>query len=325
MKILVIFTGGTIGSKLQNGRISPDSGAKYELTDAFREKYPSVRFDTAEPYTVLSEYLSADTLNSLIKCVKSNLYSGYNGIIVTHGTDTLQYSAAALSFALGCDCAPVVLVSSNYPLSDARANGKANFEAAVEFIRAKAGRGVFVIYENSVGRVDIHRASRVLSHGEMSDALFSAGGEPFAFYKNGIITKNGKYIAFDTEEFDRNFTFADSSQILVVNMRPGDDFLYDLSPYRAVILRPYHSGTLNSRSASLDAFCRKAKEASIPVYLVNAPSGDTYESAEKLGKLGIIPLKSAGFIPIYVKLWAFIGREDFASLIKENLADEFLP
>ena len=100
----------------------------------------------------------------------------YDGIIVTHGTDTLPYSAAALSYALGNDCIPVCIVSSNYPISDERANGIDNLHGAIRLMESgyttgETGNddkdagihcGVFVSYRNHDGVIYIHRASRLL-------------------------------------------------------------------------------------------------------------------------------------------------------------------
>ena len=143
MRILTVFTGGTIGSSLSKGAISPN---------------------TVAPYTVLSENLSAEYLEKLRSCVEDNLNSGYDGIVVTHGTDTLQYSAAYLDLTLGLIETPVVLVSSNYPLPYSRANGLENFAAAVDFIRSKQGRGVFVSYLNRGGASSPERKAERQSH-----------------------------------------------------------------------------------------------------------------------------------------------------------------
>ena len=135
MKILVIFTGGTIGSTCENGIISPDKEKKYRLLEAYFANGGKAEFDTAQPYTVLSENLNGEHLSLLYKSVKEAISQNiYDGIIVTHGTDTLQYTSAFLSYMLGLCNTPVVLVSSNYPIDNPKANGVDNFTAAVDFI-----------------------------------------------------------------------------------------------------------------------------------------------------------------------------------------------
>ena len=149
MKILVIFTGGTIGSTVNGEYISTDGKKPYIILERYNKEYPnSIEWHTDNPYTILSENATIDTYRMLAKSVKAGLDKNYDGIIVTHGSDTLQYSAAFLSLILGDDVAPVMLVSSNYVLEDERANGMDNFGAAVDFIVNHRGKGVFVPYKN---------------------------------------------------------------------------------------------------------------------------------------------------------------------------------
>ena len=118
-KFLFVFTGGTIGSTVKGEYISTDVKKPYILIEGYKERYGELgAYDTLTPYTILSENLNGKHMTALIKTVKDNLNGGYEGIIVTHGTDTLAYSASALSYALGNCKVPVCLVSANYPLEN---------------------------------------------------------------------------------------------------------------------------------------------------------------------------------------------------------------
>ena len=102
-------------------------------------------------------------------------------------------------------------------------------------------------------------------------------------------------------------------QTLYINEERGmeiivNGYAYPLEHYRAVILRPYHSGTLNTDSSAFAAFCKRAKEAGIPVYAVNIQSGDTYESSKTFDELGITPLYNTTFAAAYVKLWMQLSK-----------------
>ena len=316
MKVLVIFTGGTIGSQLSNGWISPDGHTKRELIRHYEEKYGnSVQLVTKAPYSILSENLSSKKINILVKTVLESLDGGYDGIIVTHGTDTLQYSAAALSLALGNECIPVLLVSGNYPLDDSRSNGHINFAAAVEFIKQKKGNGVFVAYRNDNKPVRFHKGLSLICHREADDAVYSINGDFYAEYDNGNIN------VFDHEcgvcKYEKNgeFVLCDSPKILVVDACPGDSYEYDLTKYKAIILRPYHSGTLNTASARFRGFCERADKLGIPLFVVNVKEGATYASSKEFGVLKITPIYSSTFVGVYVRLWIAISRGEDPRLI----------
>lgn len=308
MKILVIFTGGTIGSLLNDGWISPDGQTKRELIRRYEKKCgKDITFVTKEPYSILSENLSANDINLLVSTVCASVKEDYDGIIVTHGTDTLQYSAAALSFALGNSCIPVILVSSNYPLDDERTNGHVNFAAAVEFIREKKGNGVFAVYRNNNRPVRFHRGLSLLCHREADDSVYSIGGNHYAeMDENGITVNEVKAIEIGATEF----TLCESPRVLVVDACPGELYEYSVENYNAVILRPYHSGTLNTSNGNFEKFCLRAAENNVPVFVVNVKEGEAYISSKEFDRLNIIPVYSSTFVSTYVKLWIAISRNE---------------
>lgn len=314
MKILVIFTGGTIGSLLNDGWISPDGHTKRQLIRHYEKACgKDVTFVTKEPYSILSENLSADDINLLVKTVCDSAKEDYDGIIVTHGTDTLQYSAAALSFALGNDSIPVILVSSNFPLDDIRTNGHVNFAAAVEFIKNKKGNGVFAAYRNDNRPVRFHKGLSILAHREADDSLYSVNGKYYA-----ELTENGISVFDESESKDiktGEFSLCDSPKVLVADACPGELYEYNVENYNAVILRPYHSGTLNTANGNFERFCLKAAENNVPVFVVNVKEGETYVSSKEFDRLKIIPVYSSTFVSTYVRLWIAVSRgEDLKSI-----------
>lgn len=308
MKIRVIFTGGTIGSRASDGWISPDGQTKRELIEHYRTNSGSdVEFLTCEPYCILSENLAAENLNLLIKTVKGALEEGVDGIIVTHGTDTLQYSAAALEYAFGNDTVPIVLVSANYPLNDSRSNGHANFEAAVELIKQKKGKGVYVAYKNRDTLPRLHRGVGILGYRETDDGIHSINDRHYAEFtapKEISILPSGRSDNKKTGEF----TLCDSPEILVISIHPADSYDYNLEGFNAVILRPYHSGTVDTENAAFREFCKKSARLNVPLFMVNARKDDTYASAKALSELGVIPLYSSAFPSVYVRLWIAVSR-----------------
>ncbi|MBP5195444.1 MAG: asparaginase [Lachnospiraceae bacterium] len=311
MNIRIIFTGGTIGSAEKDNIISTDSKAAYTLLEKYRKEYDAadVSFETSEPLRMLSENLSASEINLIIKSVREAVTEDTDGIIVTHGTDTIQYTAAALSLILDSINIPVMLVSSAYPLDDERQNGTDNFAAAVEFIKEKAGCGVFVPYRNKEdGYVMIHDAQKLMSHHETTDSLFSLDDEYYACYMkdhNEIILNAGFHKAEMSEhEKPAGIGYSDDPGILVVAPYPGCSYEFgELTGYKYVLFRPYHSATLDTANEKFVSFCRKATEAGLKLYLSGCSRSTMYESTLTYRSLGIEILPYAPFPADYMRLW----------------------
>jgi L-asparaginase len=125
MRILVVFTGGTIGSQInQSQAIDVRPGRTRLLLSKYAESGPlPASFEVIEPHNILSENATPNDWNTLVRAIREVDATSFDGIVVTHGTDTLAYASAALSFALHDLPVPLVMVASNYPLDDARANG----------------------------------------------------------------------------------------------------------------------------------------------------------------------------------------------------------
>jgi len=327
MKILVIFTGGTIGSSLQEEWVSLDGSTGKTLINNYLTKFGNdVKFDVFTPYSILSENLTGNEISILIKCVNEYSKKDYDGIIVTHGTDTIQYSAAALTYTLEKKNFPVVVVSANYPLDSIKSNGDANFEAAVAFIKEKAGNGVYVSYKNSTKNItSFHYGTRLLAHMETFDDLYSINCEAYAYYDNGKIVLNNDFTPVESINPIGNIELCPEPEILVINSHPGDSFHYDLARYKAVIISPYHSSTINTANKKLVEFCEYATKIGIPIFVVNLRSEFIYESSKLFEELSLIKLPLCCFAAIYIKLWFAIScRENIVNFMLTPLSGEFL-
>ncbi|MBQ8356933.1 MAG: asparaginase [Clostridia bacterium] len=314
MKIGVIFTGGTIGSRQSDQGIAPTDDSPRRLLSLYRERTgDGSDFPTAEPYTILSENLSFAHITALAACVREKA-GEWDGMIVTHGTDTLQYTAAALSYLLGLKYPPTVLVSANYPLEDPRSNGLDNFCGAVDFLRSTPdAKGTYISYRNEQECTKIHRASRLLPHRTFDDALFSVGG-PVAEIIEGKVYPVAEYSeqADGQPPMNGNDLIVSDGRILFLNAHPGMRYPA-LDGAAAVLIGTYHSGTLATAGSPLRRFAMSAKKQNVPVFLAGTQvSGTAYESGNLFDRLGLIPLPPISPIAAYMKLClAFSDGKDF--------------
>ena len=327
MKILVIFTGGTIGSTVNENYISLDESKKYALIENFnKNNHTEVEFDTIAPYSIFSENLSGEQLTTLCKLVETKVKSGYDGIIVTHGTDTIQYTASALAFTVKTKI-PVVLVSANYPSGHKLYNGADNFIGAVRFIEQHKKAGVFIAYRNhSPSDVYIYPATRLTTHNEGRDTVYTIDFFPYGIYDKqgdefklfGEISKikgRGGIGAVD---------FVKDPKILFLTSHPGDSFNYKVEDYNAVLIKPYHSGTLDTANQKFVEFCKKAKQNDIPIVIPNVIEGVSYDSTANYEELGLIVLPYTAIPATYIKLWLAISlKADIKEFMLNEICGEF--
>jgi L-asparaginase len=127
-KVLIIYTGGTIGMKKTDKGYAPVAGflgqAISAIEDMKSERAP--KWDLHEMSPLLdSSDITVKEWNKIAKIVFDN-YDNYDGFVVLHGTDTMAYTASALSFILHGLNKPVVLTGSQIPLSEIRSDGRDN-------------------------------------------------------------------------------------------------------------------------------------------------------------------------------------------------------
>ena len=291
MKTAIILTGGTILSEKSSGCFSLSDNQKNEILSLIPNGFEAEVFS---PFFILSEQLDGNYLTSLISMVGDRLGENYSGIIILHGTDTLQYSASALSLAFGNADIPIVLVSSNYILSDRRSNGRDNLYYAFCFLKQKIG-GVFVSYRNKGEKPSIYPGHTLLPHLPYSDIVHSTGGAFGCFENDSFIRLINEY----SVESIGKYTLTKASPVLKLSVAPGM-VLPETDRYSAVLIETYHSGTLPTENKQFIEFCNNCDK---PIYIVGASEGIQYSSAKHFDKLGLRVLPPISPIFAYIMLW----------------------
>ena len=114
-KILVVLTGGTIGSTCSDGVRGIIGDSPYILIREFRKKYhdySDCEFEVINPYSILSENLTCEVWSLLYGALYQVDTSEYDGIIITHGSDTLAYTSAAMGMLMRHTQCPIVLTAA---------------------------------------------------------------------------------------------------------------------------------------------------------------------------------------------------------------------
>jgi glutamyl-tRNA(Gln) amidotransferase subunit D len=182
-KVLILGTGGTIASRIdyRTGAVRPAISAG-ELQALIPELSEIAEVEPEILFNIFSENIEPAHWSKLAARIKKGVAQGYSGMVVTHGTDTLGYTAAALSFALQGVPVPVVLVgaqrSSDRPSSDATQNliGGVSVAANAPF----SGVYVAMHLDESDDGVAIHRGTRVRKNHTSRRDAFNSVGVPLA-------------------------------------------------------------------------------------------------------------------------------------------------
>lgn len=182
-KIALITTGGTIGSLQNEKSITLDGDSTVKFTTLYQGSHV-FSLDIFSPFSTHSENITSEHMLALYETIMALDFSHYEGIILTHGTDTLAFTANYLDLVMSLPI-PLVLVSANYPLKDKRSNGRANFSFAVDCILEIPSPGVFIAYTNIGEKPKLHKAEWVLQARQTDGYVDSLNATYFAEYLSG--------------------------------------------------------------------------------------------------------------------------------------------
>lgn len=315
--ILVVFTGGTIGSRASDSIINIDDNAKYYLLDQAK-KHIDYQFsvETIQPLNILSENTTPKHWQQLVCALMDIDRKKYDGIIITHGSDTLPYVSALISYAFRNTNIPIVLTASNYALNDTRSNGVNNFVNSIHFIHNNNSPGVFVVYENNKNEPIVYIGSRLMEADPYNDQYksFEDGCFGKIIDNKFIINTNDKNPSIsELGQINDSYISKDISfdnEIIAIRPFPGlnyNYFQFNQSKPKAILHSLYHSATgcIQSGSYSLPQFIRRCRENDIDFYLTSFKdvNKELYITSRELLDNGAIALENIAFESAVAKLW----------------------
>lgn len=336
-KVVIISTGGTIASRVdyRTGAVRPALKAS-DLYSVVPELADIARIDAKILFSLFSENITPKHWTEMAEAVAKQISEGIDGVVIAHGTDTMGYTAAALSFALRDLPVPVMLVgsqrSADRPSSDAAANligavtaaGKAPFaEVAVAMHETMSDKSII-----------LHRGTKVRKcHTSRRDTFKSVNANPLARVQNHEIEiLAGEYRKRDSKrkltlkpEFDE--------KVALIKFCPGMnpeiiDWCVEKG-YRGIILEGTGLGHVGS-------YCFEAIQKAVQQKVIVGMTSqciwgrinmNVYNQGRDLLALGVIPLEDMLPETATVKLmWIFGQTRDVdqaEKLLKTNVAGEF--
>ena len=340
MKILTVFTGGTIGSSVKNGVADVDSQTSEILLNVCRS-YTNTDFEYISPFNILSENSTCNTLSQLCSFMLNIDFSKYSGVIITHGSDTLAYTSAMLGMVLSWVKIPIVITAADYVLTSQHSNGTDNFKASIDFITNfwdgfHHNIGVFTVWKNKYQPVKVYISTRLNEADGYLDSFTSWGGAEFGTIENGRFKRTDNTVNPDftvpceKTAFLKGRHLNFDNNILLLNSYVGMDFdSVNIGEKSAVLLKLYHSATFcnDGTSTSFLKFAEKCIKGGTDVFVFSAKNAEyKYKSAENMSTANITALYNINTPSAYCKLLLAyaVGEEFVNTIISENLFYEIL-
>jgi len=337
LDVLLLGTGGTVASRLDytTGAVIP-SFTPEELFSSVPELAEICNLDCEIVFEILSENMKPEFWQQLATKIKKATDEGINGIIIGHGTDTMSFTSAALSFMLENLSIPVVLTgsqrSSDRPSSDAAMNLINSATVATSDIAEVV---VVMLGSNSHDYGLIHRGTLVRKmHSSVRDTFRTIDDIPL-----GMVKKNRKIKLFkdDVQKRNNGETILKTdfeNKIALIYSYPGMEnelieFYID-NGYKGIVF----AGTgLGHVSTDVYKAIKRAIEENITILMTTQTlhgfvGMNVYSTGRELQNLGVIPGRNLLPEVAYVKLGWVLGQtnnsKEIRDLLLKNIAGEFI-
>ena len=297
--VLLIYTGGTIGmvENFETGSLEPFNFIHLEsnVPEIKRLNF-KVEVKLFDPPLDSSE-ISPQKWVEMVRLVEEN-YSKYDGFVILHGTDTMSYTASALSFMLENLNKPVILTGSQLPVGKLRTDGKENLITALEIAADRDKTGKPTVPELCVYMQNIlMRGNRTIKINAENFSAFSSPNYPYLAEVGVDIRYNDKFILRPDYSKPTLFHYELDSNVAVLTLFPGIGEnlvrgVLSTKGLRGVILKTYGSGNALREDWFVDALSQAVGNGIVVVNVTQCLYGNVemhrYETGRHLEEIGIV-------------------------------------
>ena len=335
INILIIYTGGTIGMvrDKETGSLHPVNGSE------LYEHIPILgKLDYKIEFYSFDQMLDSSNMNpqhwvELVSVIEKN-YEKYDGFVVLHGSDTMAYTASALSFMLENLNKPVILTGSQLPLGMIRSDGRENLVTAIEIAAAQQDETPVVPEVAIYFESKLLRGNRTFKYNAENFGAFKSGNYPplaevgvnIKFNYNSILKPNFKTLKAHTA-LDNNIT--------ILKLFPGISpeavaAQLGIKGLKAVILETYGAGNAMTDEWFLTQIRETVEKGILVLNVTQCKAGSVeigkYHTSAELGKIGVVSGRDITTESAVAKLMYLFGtgldKNEVENLLQFSLRGE---